>query len=325
MPKSCWGTRCACCADHEGEPEAHTDDCTLDFARVTLDRRDHLQQYLQHNQNPCCDLSFANLFAWGEVYETSYATSGDMLYLRVCRDGSCMFLPPIGTGDFGAAVVRLMREACSEGEPALRMLCVTERERCMLEEAHPGRFTFARMRDNDDYVHLTASLGQLQGKKYHGKRGHVKRFQKSYAHEYRRMTAQDVPALLELNRTWAEQTYGDSPDRDEILASTRLLENFEALELVGGLLLVDGQPVAASVGSRHHPGSDTLVVHYEKGLSQTYDGVYSALNHLFMQDCMADFRYANREEDMGILGLRKSKLSYHPECLVEKYMAVCRL
>ena len=296
---------------------------TLAFQSVDLCHREQLNKFLQHNQNPCCDLTFANMYVWGESYNTSFAESEGMLLIRCTKDGDTIYMPPIGAGDFAQAMRAIAEDNCHSGQELLRILCVTEREKLLLEELHPGKFTFNHMRDNDDYIHLTASLGELQGKKYHGKRGHVKKFQTLYGAEYRPMTAELIPAVLEMNRRWTEHhDYVADDASEEMRATSRLLNNFESLELVGGVLLHEGQVIAASAGSRHHPGGDTIVVHYEKGLL-SYEGVYSAINNLFMADCMDRFTYANREEDMGLEGLRKSKLSYKPELVLEKYEALC--
>lgn len=298
---------------------------TLTFQRVDLHHRDKLNEYLAHNSNPCCDLSFANLFVWGETYDTSFAEAAGMLLIRCIKEGETIYMPPIGNGDYARAMRAIVDDCIRNGLETLRMLCVTDAEREALEQLHPGKFTFNHMRDNDDYIHLTAELGELQGKKYHGKRGHVKKFHKLYNVEYRPMTADLIPDVLAMNRVWTEQhDYVADDADDEMQATARLLGNFEALQLKGGVLYHDGVIIGASAGSQHHPGSDTIVVHYEKGLL-SFEGIYSALNNLFMADCMEQFTYANREEDMGLEGLRKSKLSYKPDRILEKYEAVCPL
>ena len=115
---------------------------------------------------------------------------------------------------------------------------------------------------------------------------------------------------------------GDYANPASILkAAELLLRNFEALHVEGGALLVDGRVVAASAGTPQFSGSDTIVVHFEKGLTE-YEGIYSAICHFFMKDCSSRYTYANREEDMGIPGLRKSKLSYYPELILTKYEAL---
>ena len=170
-----------------------------------------------------------------------------------------------------------MRSQKEKGEP-LVMIGVTD-ERAGRAWRGPSRdsLLFERRRDLDDYIHLTASLGELKGKDFHGKRGHVKKFSMLYNYEYRPMTPELVPAVLEMNTAWCRGHSYDDDDaaRHEKLAAELLLRNFEALHVEGGVLLVDGRVVAASAGTPQFSGSDTIVVHFEKGLTE-YEGIYWA-------------------------------------------------
>ena len=64
------------------------------------------------------------------------------------------------------------------------------------------------------------------------------------------------------------------------------------------------------------------VIHtiFEKG-DVNYVGVYQTLNQVVAEKYFPDGALVNRQEDMGIEGLRKAKLSYFPKILVEKYFA----
>ena len=81
------------------------------------------------------------------------------------------------------------------------------------------------------------------------------------------------------------------------------------------MLRVEGQAAAFTIGE---PVSDQcFVVHFEKALSR-YPGAYPMINQQFVQNALQAYHYINREEDLGLEGLRKAKLSYHPAILLEK-------
>ena len=294
----------------------------LEFQPVQLEDQEHIDRDLTHATTKNYDECFATLYSWKDTYHAAYARTQGCLLLRLEEEGRPGFIPPVGAGDFTAAMRELMRSQKEKGEP-LVMISVTDESRARLEGAFPGQFVFEHRRDLDDYIHLTASLGELKGKDFHGKRGHVKKFSMLYNYEYRPMPPELVPAVLEMNTAWCRGHSYDDDDaaRHEKLAAELLLRNFEALHVEGGVLLVDGRVVAASAGTPQFSGSDTIVVHFEKGLTE-YEGIYSAICHFFMKDCSSRYTYANREEDMGIPGLRKSKLSYYPELILTKYEAV---
>ena len=105
---------------------------------------------------------------------------------------------------------------------------------------------------------------------------------------------------------------------DETCAINMAFRSFEELKLSGGLLRVDGKPVAFTVGEEINP--EVYLLHFEKALSG-YEGLYAAINHEYAANHLENYRYINREEDLGIEGLRKAKLSYNPAILLEKYSA----
>ena len=292
----------------------------LDFQPIKLEDQERVDRYLIEAKSQNYDECFATLYTWKDTFHTEIVEAEGCLLVRMQEGESPVYLFPIG-GDLKAGMQLLMDEHRENGLP-LWLGSITRKNMENLEEAFPGEFEFERRRDMDDYIHLTESLAQFKGKSFHGKRGHVKKFKTLYNHEYRRMMPELVPEVLKMNKIWCRGHSYDDDDAalHEKLAAELLLNNLEELRGEGGVLLVDGVVVAASAGTPIYPGSDTIVVQFEKGLTE-YEGVYSAICNFFMEDCSSRYRYANREEDLGIPGLRKSKLSYNPEILLEKYVA----
>ena len=111
----------------------------------------------------------------------------------------------------------------------------------------------------------------------------------------------------------------DASKQKEVCAVRKAFHHYDVLGLVGGILRVDGEIVGYTLGEPLN--SDTFVVHIEKAFSEVR-GAYPTINNQFVSHCASNFTYINREEDMGLEGLRKAKLSYQPEILLTKYTAV---
>ena len=133
----------------------------LDFQPVELEDQEHIDKDLTHAATKNYDECFATLYSWKDTYHAAYARTQGCLLLRLEEEGRPGFIPPVGAGDFTAAMRELMRSQKEKGEP-LVMISVTDESRARLEGAFPGQFTFEHRRDLDDYIHLTASLGELK-------------------------------------------------------------------------------------------------------------------------------------------------------------------
>ncbi|HWQ51119.1 MAG TPA: phosphatidylglycerol lysyltransferase domain-containing protein [Terriglobales bacterium] len=292
----------------------------LTLRDVELRDRDFVNAKLRERSGRNCELCFGNIFIWRGVYDIQIADYKDMLLVRMEDDEGEYFLAPAGAGDMAKAIAEVAAYFAAKGEPP-RFCYVAEEDVPLIEAAAPGQFTATHLRDTDDYIHLTESLATLNGKLFHGKRGHIKRFESTYYHEYVSLTPEYIPAALELSETWCKQhAFSDNEEEGyDFCATKQLLTNFDELHAIGGAILVHGKMAGYSAGTPRYPGSDDFVVHLEKGLIE-YEGIYSIVNHLFMRDIFErGFKYANREEDMGVPGLRKSKLSYNPELVLPKY------
>jgi hypothetical protein len=105
----------------------------------------------------------------------------------------------------------------------------------------------------------------------------------------------------------------------EELAMEDALRNLEKVGYLAGAILIDGKIQALSIGG--YLGKKTVTVHVEKANTE-YRGLYQAINNEFCKHVASHVKCINREEDMGIAGLRKAKLSYHPVKLLENYIAL---
>lgn len=176
-------------------------------------------------------------------------------------------------------------------------------------------------RDLSDYFYNTSDLINLSGKKFHQKRNHVNSFTSKYSHTYIPVSTDD-PDSLKLLKNACDTLYDPNSGEDfadEYIAINELIGNFEALGLSAGVIISDGIPVAYSIGE--HMSQDTALIHIEKA-NKNFSGSFAAINKMFAAHEFSDTLFINREEDMGLEGLRKAKLSYHPVRIGEYYTAI---
>ena len=311
------------------------------FDDLHISHREEALKHLSAWDLQGAENAFAGLYMWKDYFNTQIAFSGDFMYVKSSMPGrDCRFSIPKGNGDLKAAVQQLIAMCTPFGAPNSKpfgspnnepndspnsgpndsrfTLFLEEASKERLEQLMPGVFTFEPIRAGFDYIYLTDDLVQLAGKKYHSKRNFVQRFDREQEGrwEFKTITPEMLPLIAEFNGNWYQtNTGGGAP---EIKATANLFDNYTALECMGCALFVDGQMVAYEVGSRIN--SDMVGVHIEKANS-AYVGAYQKINHLFATHFCQKFKYINREDDVGVEGLRKAKLSYHPYKLLSKYRA----
>ena len=275
-----------------------------------------------------CDYNFTNLFVWSRAYHQEIARVDDFLVTHVCGRMGCSFMFPAGGGDLASVIRKLEEEAAGRGEP-LRLVCLTPRQMAELEEFFPGQFTFTADRDGYDYLYEIDRLADLGGKRLHAKRNHINRFMENNpSWTYEEITPESLGECLAMDKEWYRRSLareGEAEERDlgdEGVALRQAMEHYQALGLEGGLIRVYGEVVAFTMGDLLN--SDTYDVHFEKAYGEL-QGAYAMINREFarwVRGRHPNVRYLNREDDMGVEGLRKAKESYYPDQMVEKHTAM---
>ena len=288
----------------------------IQFTRPELSDRDLIQKYLSQRKTRSCEMTFANVYLWSRHYPTGFGVVEDMLVFANL-EGETSFTFPWGDKDPRPALETLMAYCREKGVP-LQLHNVTQESFAMLEKLYPGRFWIEYDRTYADYVYETEKLANLSGKKYHGKKNHVNKFMKTYTNwSYEPIGPENVEECFQMALRWRELNgcEADEEKLAEICVTLNFLRLFRELEMRGGLLRVNGDVVAFTMGEP--VCDDTLVVHIEKAFPDI-SGAYAVINQQFAIHEGAGFLYLNREDDVGEEGLRKAKLSYHPAFLVEK-------
>lgn len=292
----------------------------IDFQPVSWRDKAEYESYLD-GRAVGCEFSFANLYLWGRQ-NIAYRHGCAILFSHFDRRSVYPF--PKGNGDIKAALDSIIADASARGI-VCRITGMSPEERSLLESLYPGCFHYHSDEGSYDYVYSIADLADLVGKKYHGKRNHLNRFYETYP-DYRTEpigedNLEEVKGML---ADWYREKLTEDPSADfqmEERALSRAFRHLADLEMEGLALYVGGKVIAFTLGSRL--SDDTFDVHFEKARADI-QGAYPAINNEFAKYIRQKFpevRYLDREEDMGIEGLRKAKKSYRPHHQVEKHWA----
>lgn len=295
----------------------------LEFKPINLEDKNLLTSYIFPSNYKDCDFSFANLCSWHFSNESSYTILEGQLVIRFTTiAGTHEYYMPVGTGNPITVIGLLEAQAQAEGE-ALCLKGIQPDLQNTLEQYYPTLFEYISDRDYYDYIYRRQDLAELKGKNYQPKRNHVNKFRKEYQYSYQPLTPDLIPECLDFEARWCmKHGYTENENiRNERQALTFALRHFDQLDLTGAVLQVEGKIVAFTFGAPIN--HDTFGVHFEKA-DITIDGAYSAINAEFAAHLPERYIYLNREEDLGIPGLRQAKLSYHPVLLLEKCKAVKR-
>lgn len=294
----------------------------MEFHQPTMQEKALILQKFNNPFAEGCDFAFGSLMLWHDYYRTAMAVVEDSI---VCFSGldeqgkeSFAYSFPMTDGDPKPAIDSLIQDSIRR-HYTLEFYSVTPRMRGYLEQHYSGAFSFTPDRDSYDYFYRTEDLIHLPGRKYHQKRNHVAQFRRK-EWRYELITPQNASVCAALNQKWYESR--GMAESESAVAENKLLQQalyrLEELEMVGGMLFREGEAVAFAVGE---PMPNSIMVeHFEKALPGV-PGAYAAICQQFAEHHAVGYEYVNREEDMGIEGLRRSKLSLHPAFLLEKFIA----
>ena len=291
----------------------------IDFQRLEVSDKARFDEILMNCGHRGCEYTFVNLFLWGRQKAAFVA---DRLVLQSQFDRQCVYPFPVGPGDLKEALDAIIADARERGIPCY--LSSLKPEECeIIEELYPGSFSFHMARDYFDYVYDINGLADLKGRKYQKKRNHLNNFRKANPNiafvPIDEVDPRELEAMLE---QWYIRRTEANPDMDyhlEQVAIGRAMRFRKELGFEGLVLMVDGQIAAFTLGSRIN--ADTFDIHFEKALDEA---AYPAINQGFaahLRETYPQVRYLNREDDLGLEGLRKAKLSYCPHHMVEKNWA----
>ena len=294
----------------------------LEFKQPKLSDKSWVNSCLSHANSLNCEYTFGNIFCWKDIYSVQIAHYKDFF---ICRWGvapDIAYSVPLGEGDFTDVVNQIINDAKVLGAVP-KIYGVTEGYLLMLQEAFLGEFTYHYDDGMNDYIYSVPKMQSLSGKKYHGKRNHITNFKKNYPDwSFEKINKDNICDCLKMHNQWLEENKSadDEDFLEELEAVKTAFENFEALDFCGGIIKTDGKIVAYCMGEAQM-NNKCFVTHFEKAFSSV-QGAYPIINQEFSINCLEGFEFVNREEDLGLEGLRRAKQSYYPEIILKKCVAV---
>lgn len=291
----------------------------IDFKKLDPAQKAVYDEYLMNCGQRGCEYNFANLYLWGR--QRAAIVEDSLVFFSQFNQRS-VYLFPICRGELKATVDAIIHDAHARGIPC-RLTSLNHDECDALEALYPDQFRFHHDRNSFDYIYNIEDLATLKGKKFQKKRNHLNKFKQMHP-DYRLepITDENTPMVQDLLNRWYKTRLEADPSADffmEQIAISKALRHRSELDMEG-LVLLDGEEILAMTLGSFLSGN-TFDVQFEKAIDET---AYVAMCSGFAAHLMEKYphlQYLNREDDLGIEGLRKSKLAYNPVLLLEKHWA----
>ncbi len=298
----------------------------MDFKALGLEDADLFHRYLGNYPFSTYEYSFAALYQWRKLCNTQYCLIDDALVvMKTEREMGTFFMRPINMDSSRIEAVMEKLFEHRKDSPEFRFL-FGDVEADFLEQLRQQcgiALTYVEDADNFDYVYNSSDLIALSGNRYHRKKNQYNQFINNYEYEIRDLQdAQVRRDCIDFAFRWYENNpHEDTALKYELSGVSDVLNHLDKLRVLGLAVYVNGQIVGFAFGERVN--DQMAVVHCEKG-DTSYSGVYAFLNRALVETHFSDVRFINRQEDMGIEGLRRAKMAYNPTKLEKKYFVDIR-
>ena len=283
---------------------------TLAFHPLTLIDREAMQAVTLPSGRRNCNYNFANLVGWKFLFGTEVCVLENAVVLRYTFDGQRAYM--VCTSE--ALSLELIETLFDDSHGELTLLGLEDAQVAPLSARQEFSISVEPDRDQYDYIYRRTDLATLHGRHLDAKRNHIHRFRAEHPDfEYRPLTTESFDECRRLTAIWQEEKDESDTIDAELRVIDTIFSNWDALGMIGGSIFVDGRMVAFTYGSA--VTTDTFDVCVEKA-DRHVEGAFAIINQQFAEHLPDQYVYLNREEDMGIPGLRQAKLSYHPEILL---------
>ena len=287
----------------------------LHFHQLTLSDREAVQAVMLNSGRRNCNYTFANLVGWQFWYYTEVCVLDDAVILRYTHEGERAYMVCTAK-DISK---ELLDTLLDDSQGNLTIIGLEDSQATQLYTLNSKLSTIIEpVRNQYDYIYRRTDLANLHGSHLNAKRNHIHRFRAEHPNfEYRQLTPELFNECRRLTEVWHEEKNENQNEKETIEAEHRVMEtifsNWDALGMIGGSIFVDGKMIAFTYGAA--VTTDTIDICVEKA-DRRIEGAFAIINQQFAEHLPEQFVYLNREEDMGIPGLRQAKLSYHPEILL---------
>jgi hypothetical protein len=284
-----------------------------DFKKIDLDDKplfdSHYKRFpVQHSGE-----LFTTMVSWGQYVEYKYVVI-DTSIIILSKDSNKIVLHP-PSGKFDEELLKQVLSFVQKEDMTFGFIKKAEKQRI---STHFPSLKFVENRDFFDYVYRVSDLAELPGTKYGKIRNRLNKFTKHFGYTTEDISETNMEDVHEFLKRWClwKDCASDELLENEKKAILFAMAHFFDLGLMGLALRING--VIQAIAVYEQMNADTVVVHFEKG-SPDFDGIYKAINMETAQRVRHIVPFIDREEDLGVAGLRQAKLSYHPHHFVEVY------
>lgn len=288
----------------------------LIFKKLNFEDKTLFDEYFCKYPPLISEYTFSNLFVWQNSRIIEYAQYEEGLIILATTKENKYFLSPIGFND-NKKIITLMLEYGQKYNLTNSIKRVDEET---IDSIKNTGLKIIEDIDNFDYVYNRDDLAFLNGRKYSNKRGFIKKFCADYYHRY--WSYKNHKECREKCIIFTEKWFENRKPIDEALqneyyAIKNFFSNYNEFNAIGGVICIEDEIVGYSFGEKLN--KNTFVVHFEKADSK-YSGIYQTINKLFVEnEIPSKFQYINREQDLGVSGIRKAKESYYPVKMIKKF------
>ncbi|RDU64728.1 DUF2156 domain-containing protein [Helicobacter sp. MIT 14-3879] len=296
----------------------------MNFLPIDINSKDIIKTFFNAQRIEASDMLFGNLYIWHFSREIKYCViNNNLVIMTKFKNEQYPFVfYPLGYGDRKKTITLLKEYFLSNSMP-FSMRSLEEFQKNELISFFGDSFIINANRDRFDYIYKVNDLINLSGRKLHNKKNHLNRFFNLYPDfSYEAIDSTNAKEVIETYTKWFNDNQNINDGlRNEYIGIEASLKNLSLLDMKGALIRIDNKIAAFSLGEKINDNS--VVIHIEKG-NIFYSGIYQAINQQFLANTWNNMEFVNREEDLGLDGLRKAKMTYQPFKFIEKYNAILR-
>ena len=296
------------------------------FKDINIDAIEELTPFFDMVDYGACEYCFTTMYMWQHTYKTKYHIEDDFAIIFGEFKGEIFSVLPLASSENMEKAINFAMEYFRQTENRVYLRAINKEVVDYFREKYGDKYEYIEERDFFDYIYDAESMRTLAGRKNQKKRNHLNSFKKEFEGRYdsRLLDEKDFDdcrAILERWKIQKEENSDDDVEEDEIAAIDKIFRNYskmnDRVKVFGAF--IDGKLEAFSIGE--YMNKTTALIHIEKA-NPEIRGLYQYINQRFLVSEFEDAEFVNREEDLGIEGLRKAKLSYHPVRFEEKYTIV---
>ncbi len=293
------------------------------FKDIEIDCKNILDKYFDLVDYEACEYCFTTLYMWKDLYKTKYYVEDDFAIVAGEYENKGFIILPLAKKENMNKAFDFIIKNFEKQHKQIHLKAINKEVVEYLQSVYGDRFEYIEERNNFDYIYDGESLRTLAGRKNQKKRNHLNSFVKEYGDrvEYKKLEETDFDECINLLKEWSKDKDESIELDSEFKAIKRIFKNYEKLKdtlKISGIY-IDSKLEAFSIGEMLN--DNMAVIHVEKA-NADIRGLYPYINQQFLLNEFSDVEFVNREEDLGIEGLRKAKLSYHPVKFAEKYTVI---